>query len=214
MTGELIYGDGGKPRPYLLLPPEQAAIEALSAYLKTQAFLVHAGAPEVDELSRVRAVSLAYVLEDFPGPGNTLQYPCASLIPVGEIEHEGGFTPSAIPVSFDPVAKTALWDLGQARGLLQLDLFADSKAVRDALVAALPALFNPNEGMSGLYLRGAPAYACATLRYLLLSHSGRDTLEGAYANERRVSASIRFEAPLLGLRCALPLNLQRPTEVT
>lgn len=213
MTGELVHGDGERTLPYLLLPPEKAALEALAAYLGRATFLVHAGTPEVGELSRVRAVTLAQVLEDFPNAEDELQYPSASLIAVGEVEHRGGFTPSPIEETFDPGARTMLWSLGEARGLLQLDLFADSKALIDALGAGLPALMSPNEGMSGLYLRGSPAFQCRTIRYLLVGHESRTTFDSVYANERRVTASVRWEAPLLALRCAQPLTVRAQAEV-
>jgi hypothetical protein len=215
MTGELVHGDGGRAaRPYLLLPPEQAAIEALAAYLRRATFVMHEGTPNVDELSRAREFGLASVTEDFPDGAEDLTYPAASLVLVGEAEHGGGFTPSAVADTWDPVKGTVLWYLGETRGLLQLDLFADSKPVAQAITARLPELFNPNEGMSGMYLRAPDTYASATVRYLLLSHGPRTTLETAAANERRISATIRWEAPLYALRCARPLALSQSTEVT
>lgn len=214
MTGELVHGDGQRTKAYLLLPPEDAAAEALAAYLGRATFVVHEGEPKVDELSRAREFTLAAVLDDFPAAGEALVYPCASVTAVGDVEHQGGFTPSVLEHTFDEAAGTVLWSLGEAQGLLQLDLWADSSAVGQALAARLPDLFNPNEGMSGMLLTGPPAYHGSSIRYLLLSHRSGSTLESAAANERRITATVRWEAPLLALRCARRLDLRRTVEVT
>ncbi len=214
-TGELIFGRPAPPRqlPFALMPVEKAACAALSAYLQRQTFLVHEGKPAVDELSRTKPLQLVRILDDFPAAHVQLAYPSASLVAVGAVEHEGGFQPSVREDTYDPDRGTVVWNIGECTGLLQLDIWADSVAAADAFYARLPALMNPGDGVGGLHLRLPPGYLSAPCRYLLVQRERRDTVESAYANERRVSATIRFDAPDLDLRCATVLDPRVSTEV-
>lgn len=207
-TGQLIYPPLAAQRqlPFALMAVEDAAVIALRGYLACQTFLVHEGEPRFDELSRTRQVRLSKVYDDFPGAHVQLEYPSASLVAVGQVEHRGGFTPSVREDTYDPDRGTVVWVLGEATGTLQLDIWADNKATADAFYARLPALMNPGEGMSGLHLWLPPGYLSAPCRYLLVGRERRDTVESAYANERRVQASIRFDAPDLDLRCGVLLD--------
>ena len=118
------------------------------------------------------------------------------------IGHNGGDYGVATVAFYDPDAGTVVWVLGEVTGLLQLDIWCDSVASADAFYARLPALMSPGEGMAGLLLRAPPGYLSAPVRYLLISRERRDQPESAYANERRVSCTIRFDAPDLDLRCS------------
>lgn len=185
---------------FVLLPPRMAAAEALAAYLRKQRFWVWEGSPAVDELSRQREVTLAQVLPEFPGPKTEMLYPSASISDLRGVTYPGGFTPTVMEETHDVATGTVLWCLGQAEGIFQVDFWADSIALRDALGAQIHRFFNPRESMHGVLLQMPETYACAICRYTLTGAEEIDTPESAYANERRVRCSVRWEAPLLDRR--------------
>lgn len=201
-------GDTAQPRvaPYVLVPPEEAAAQALAAYLRTARLYVWAGTPALGETSRRREIAFAQVLDDWPDPTVELEYPSASVTGSGTGEHLGGFTPSPIECTWDRPAGSVVWQVGWMRGELQVDLWADSKAMRNALAAQMAGLFNPRESMSGLLLYGPETYACAPIRYLLTTAASVDTQDTVYANERRFSMRVAYDVPLLDLRAARPLQ--------
>lgn len=204
-TGALIYPNRNQQLFFALEPVEKAAARALGCYLQRHVFKVHPGCPGMDELSRTRELRLTRIYDDFPSAQTQLQYPSASIVPVGAVEHTGSLTASARSDTYDPEKGTVVWVLGEVTGLLQLDIWCDSVADADAFYSRLPALMSPGEGQSGLLLRAPPGYLSAPLRYLLVQRERRDQPESAYAHERRVSCTIRFDAPDLDLRCAGPL---------
>lgn len=206
-TGQLLFGRARKQVPFALQPPEKAAAAALGAYLRCQTWLVHAGTPAADALPHVRSIKLAELHSDFPSAQQQLRYPSASIVPAGDVEHTGGFTPSPREETYDPEAGTMVWQIGEVGGTMQLDIWCDQVADMDAFYARMSAVMNPGEGVSGLHLVGPPGYLSAPFRFLLLSHTRRDTPDSAFAHERRMSASIQWDAPDLDLRCAV---LMRP----
>jgi hypothetical protein len=202
LTGQLIYPNRNRQLFFALEPVEKAAAAALGCYLRAQTFRIHPGCPGVGELSRTRELRLVRIYDDFPSAQTKLEYPSASIVPAGAVEHDGSLTVSPREETYDPEAGTVVWVLGEVTGLLQLDIWCDSVASADAFYSRLPALLSPGEAMSGLLLRGPPGYLSAPMRYLLINRERRDQPESAYAHERRVSCTIRFDAPDLDLRCA------------
>lgn len=214
--GELVHGDG---RPALLAAPLQisadtAVRQALARYLGAVTFSIWEGVPDVSELSRAREFRLVRVLPDFPGPTTELVYPSASISETVAQAYEGGMTPGVLEDSYAPETGSVLWQLGRVDGLLQVDFWADSPALRDAIAAALPGVMNPNEGMSGFYLRLPSTYASAVARYLQLTQETVDQPESAWANERRLMLTVRYTAPVLVRRAAVPLRAMVRTDVS
>lgn len=212
-TGELVGGTGtGAAGAPILITVERAAREALAAYLRTARFWVHAGEPVVGELSCARELALEAVHEDFPGPDVALTYPSASLAESVPSRVVQGFTPRPLEHTYDPASGSVLWYLGRSEGTIQLDLWADSGAMREALGASLPAVFNPSEDQAGVYLRLPPTYASATARFTLLTQQHLDPPDAVWAGERRLQVTIGYEAPLLARRRATLLRPRAPVE--
>lgn len=213
LTGSLIYPNRNQQLFFALQPVEKAAAAALGAYLQRHVFKVHPGSPHFSELSRTRELRLRRVYDDFPSAQTRLEYPAASIVPVGAVEHQGSLSQSPRSETYDPVAGTVVWVLGEATGLLQLDIWCDHVADADAFYARLPALMSPGDGMTGLLLRAPPGYLSAPVRYLLINRERRDQAESAYANERRISCTIRFDAPDLDLRCVRAMDVRVSSDV-
>ncbi len=199
--GELVYPITSKAiASHPALPVEQAVRRALARYLRCATFTVHAGEPDVGELSAPHSFHLARVLNDFPGPSEELMYPSASVAEGAITAHTGGFTPRALADTWDPAACTVWWQIGRSEGTLQVDFWADSVAQRSAIDAALPGLMNPYDDAAGVVLRLSRRYAAAVARCTLLTHQPMDPPDAVWAGERRLSVTVGFEAPLLVLR--------------
>lgn len=206
----LVHGDGqpAAPQKPILIPVDTAVRMALAAYLREVEFTVHAGTPDVCDLSRPRSFPLAQVLSDFPGPNVELVYPSASIAQPTTAIVTGGFTPSMLEDSWDPMSDTVLWFMGRCEGTLQVDFWADSIALREALGAQIAGIFNPNEGMSGVHLRLPETYASAIGRFTLITQQLFDPPDAVWAGERRLQVAVRYEAPILMRRRVRPLRPQ------
>ena len=213
-TGDLLHNDGGLIKlARVLVPPEDAAAEALAAYLRRACFYIHEGDPPVGELSRQRPFQLVSVATDWPGPTDQLAYPSATIFGGDDTQHTGSGTPRPMEALWDPFAGTVPWLLGIATGTFQVDFWADSAPVRQAIAARLPGLFSPSENRAGILLELPAHYLSLTARYSLVSKGRTDAPDTVWAGEHRLRAVVRWEAPDVELRCGKELVVQLPAEV-
>lgn len=212
-TGDLLYVDGEKAQPArVLIPPEDAAAEALAAYLQRQSFTIHAGTPDVDELSRRRTFCLASVTTEWPAADARMAYPSATIIGGDDTVHTGGM-PIALEQTFDEIECTVLWQLGVASGTFQLDFWCDSIATRQAIAARLPGLFTVGEGRGGILLELSPHYRCLAARYTLRTKGRQETADTVWAGEHRLRAVVGWEVPDVEVRRARVFRMRSLSEV-
>jgi hypothetical protein len=213
-TGDLLYGKG-QPEilKRVLVPPEDAAAEALKAYLARAKFTIHEGDPGVDEFSRQRDFCLEDVSTEWPTAGDQIRYPAATILGGDDVTHGGQGSPHEIAGTWNEVDRTVAWQIGIATGTFQVDFWTDSEPVRQAIAARLPGLFSPHEDRVGMLLELSPRYLCLAARYSLAGHSKQDTPDSATSNERRLRALVRWEVPDVVLRRAVPLCVRNTLEV-
>jgi len=211
-AGDLLYNTAQPAHPArVLLPPDDAAAEALCRYLGRQVFYVHEGSPAVDELSRMRSFCLESVSTSWPAADQPMRYPSATILGGDDVQHTGD-SPAPIEDTFDPFDETVAWYLGEASGTLQVDFWCDSEATRQAISAQLAALFSPGEGRGGILLELGPRYLGLGGRFSLLTHGRQDTPDAVWAGERRLRATVRWEVADVVVRRAKPLTVQARVE--
>jgi hypothetical protein len=213
-TGDLLHNDGAAIKlARVLIPPEDAAAEALEAYLRCATFYVHAGEPPVGEISRMRNFRLAEVSTDWPAADAQMEYPSATIIGADDTQHTGSGTPRPMDELWDPFAGTVPWLLGTATGTFQVDFWSDSAPVRQAIAARLPGLFSPSEARYGILLELPPTYLSLTARYSLITKGRLDNVDSVWGGQHRLRAVVRWEAPDVELRVGLPFRPSLPLSV-
>ena len=212
-TGDLLYNDGEREiLKRVLVPPEDAAAEALAIYLARQKFTIHAGTPGVDELSRAREFCLEAVTTEWPKADARMAYPSATIIGGDDTVHAGGL-PVPLEQTFDDIAGTVAWHLGVASGTFQVDFWSDSIPTRQAIAARLPGLFSPSEDRAGILLELSPHYLCLAARFTLMSKGRQETADTVWAGEHRLRAVVGWEVPDVELRRARQFRMRTPTAV-
>lgn len=206
-TGDVVIAREGdvalqQIRGALLLDPEKACAEALAAYLRRQTFTIWGGESTATDLTRNRSFQFSDVLDDYPDAQHVMVYPTASIIPRQSVEYGESFTPSAIESTWNEATGSVLWKLGVATGVFQVDMWADSKPLRDAMAAEIARVLSPRESMTGVLLRLPETYACATGRFTLTGLERINLPNKAFTNEWELRALVSWDALVLDLRGA------------
>lgn len=200
----------------VLVDPRDAASFTLAQYLAEQCFYVWKGKPPFGDVSRTRPFRLRRVYFEWPDPNIRLEYPSASVVDDGEPEYQAhNLVPTPLDQDLlDLDAGTVVWKVAEAQGTFQLDFWADNVPVRTAIAAQLGGIFNPEECRSGVLLEGPKEFFCCPIRFTLLSVQRMDQPNLIYANERRLTCSVQWEAPVLDVRGAVPFQPRTALEVT
>jgi hypothetical protein len=217
----MALGDVIKPAASVLQPlarvnvigPRLAMAQALAAYLMAQEFRVDGGSDVRD-----RVFALLGVTHVWPGPEVVISYPSASIVETAGTDHVGvALAPFPLEETWgrfddriglqvrttdDAAGVTCLWKEGQASTLFQVDFWTDTEPDRQAIEAALPALFNPHDGQAGVVVEGPELYYSRSCRFTLLSTKSDDSATSAGRGERRLRCSVRSECDIVSLRMA------------
>jgi len=189
------------------LGPRQAIAQALAAYLLGLEFRVFGGE------ARDTVFTLREVLDHWPTPEEDLAYPCASVVEATStahlahslsptpLEETAGLFDSMVGWSGAP-ARTVLWKEGGAEVELQVDFWCDCEADRQAIEAALPAAFSPDEGRSGVVVEGPALYFDRPVGLTLLATRCDDSAVSAGRGERRLRAVVQGACDIVSLRLA------------
>lgn len=213
-TGDLLYSTGQPSLPArVLIPPEDAATEALAAYLSRALFTIHAGDAPIGDLSRPRQFKLAQVGTEWPDPSKRMAYPSATIFGQDDTQIIGSGTPRAMEGLWNELEGTVPWLLGTATGTLQVDFWNDQAPTRQAIAAQLGGLFSPGENRAGIILRLSPLYLCLAGRFSLISRGRMDTPDQVWAGEHRLRAVVRWEVPEVQLRRAVRFQPRLPAHV-
>jgi hypothetical protein len=189
------------------LGPRKAMTLAAAAFLKGLEFTVYGG--ESDD----RLFSLNTVFEAWPSPDKELPYPCASIVDVTSTDHRAhNLTPTPLEDTwgefdnFLPCSglenRSVLWKEAEAYAEFQVDFWTDVEADREAIEAALPAQFSPNDGQYGVFVEGPLLYYSRPVRLTLKTTRFDDSANTAYSSERRLRCLISAECDIVSLRTA------------
>jgi len=178
-----------------------AAAEVLAAYLRSVRFKRWGGtAPDTE-------FSLETVNDEWPDSAVQFRAPCATILDEGpQLYEEHSLTPTPLEETwhrFGP--NTVLWKTAEAVCRFQVDFWGVDKGTREAISAALPALFNPHETRAGIMLSGEDRYFCRNVRATLNSYQRNDNEEQVWASQRRLTIGIVCEIDVVQLRCGTAL---------
>lgn len=196
--GDLLFADDGSRYPQMKAArtdPQMAAARTLAAYVLRQAFVIGAG-----EDGKETVFNLKGVLHKWPRNAD-LEYPCASITtPTSTVDPHVPFPLTSTWNRYAP--GSVLWRTGELVANFQLDFWVNDEPTQEAIAAALPGIFNPQEGASGVMLRGPDTYWCLPVRCTLVGNPERagDTEDGVYTGERRLLARVRAELDVVHLR--------------
>lgn len=175
-----------------------AMSEALAAFLTCATFTLW-GKDAPDETFALRAV-----LRQWPEPSVPLDTPCASITDLGPAAYEAhSLVPTPLEDTIDAFGPgTVLWKTAECAVTFQLDLWAPDEPTREALAAALPALFSPGEDQYGVVVQGPETFFGRPVRLTLLDSQRMDNAFSIYPRERRLMVRVRAEVDEVHLRCA------------
>jgi hypothetical protein len=189
------------------LGPRKAMGEALAAFLLGLSFRVD-GADDRDQVFQ-----LAKVRDHWPDPRKVLEYPSASIVDIpGMTVLPHNFTPTALEETwgtFDELAgfnntdaMTVLWKESGARCAFQVDFWAEYEAQRQAIEAAIPGHFSPEDGRSGVLVEGPELYYSRPMRFTVDTPRYDDNAATAFVQERRLRCVVTGECDIVTLRMA------------
>ncbi len=181
-----------------------AAAEALQAYLLGIVFVVGAGKDGLEVPFHLETVALewpdAEALKD-------LKYPSAGITAPTVPHDSHAFAPTPLEDTIDKHGKgTVLWKTDELAIDFQVDFWSTDKPMREAIDAALPALFNLGEGRSGIMVQGPKEYFCQAVRLTLIDHEAIDESDSVFEGSRRLRATVRADIDNVHLRRAVPLD--------
>lgn len=181
-----------------ILDARGACAEILAGYLLQAKFRRWGGAAPDTEFS------LEAVNREWPDSSAQFRTPCATILDDGTQAYaEHSLVPTALEETlhrFGP--NTVLWKTGEAECRFQVDFWEVDRGSREAVSAALPAMFNPREDQAGLYLSGDPRYYCMPMRAVLSTYQRSDNEGSAWASQRRLTVGIECTIDVVHLRCA------------
>lgn len=147
---------------------------------------------------------LNYCNSEWPKAGQTLDYPCASLIDSGPQDYEYNFTPYALEDTCNLYEQnTVLWKTDELTINFQLDIFTGGTLAldeRNAIAAKISMIFNPWESRYGVVLNTTPLYFDRTVRATLINQVRTDSSASSYEKERRLTYEVRAEIDNVHLR--------------
>lgn len=207
-TGHIVV-----PRPphsivaFPLLDSRSACAEALRAYLRCIVFTI-----DGQEAANT-TFQLLKVNREWPEPSQPLVLAsptrdklgiCTVLDPETGAETSWSTTPAAVEETFEKFRPgTVLWKTAELQVDLQADFWLGSEAERQAIAAALPALFAPGEDTYGIYVESPPGYYSRPVRLTLIDSPRRiDEAGTIFPRERRLMMRIRAEVDEVHLRTA------------
>jgi hypothetical protein len=222
-----MIGDFTKPeytRPPVArvnrLGPRKAAALTLAAYLKKVEFFVYGGDSED------RKFKLKDVKDQWPNAKIPKVFPSASIVESGPSGYDAhSFTPIALEDTIGQydcmIGKpegsnaTVLFKESELDVQFQVDFRLSLQADREAIEAAISAVFNPSEERVGVLLEGPEQYYSRSFRFTLLDTDFMDAGENAYENEWRIRCVVQCEGDIVSLKLATLLPPQNPCiEVT
>lgn len=221
--GQPLYIDEVRrtmPATVAVIGPQDAMAETLAEYLRCAVFRIDGG------IGSNRDFVLERVFPNWPDASIQLPYPCASISESTDTFHEQQFNPQPVESSLgvfdcligyaqDPAfPKTVLWRTAEATCDFQVDFWASSLAMRQAMEAQLSYLFNPGQERTGVLLGGHPRYYAQPVRATLMHHRQIDEEEQVYPNERRLQTIIRCNVAVVDLRIATLLTPRTTVEAT
>ena len=182
----------------LTIDARQAAAEAVGAYLMGASFVLDNG---TDIYKPTTEFQLRQVLRQWPEADTKLLYPCASIIDFGENAFQASnLTPVCLEDTWNVFGpNTALFKTSELVGDFQVDFWANDKPTREAIAAALPALFSPGDTY-GAEISCSERYWSSSVRASMLGSVREDDSATAYSREWRLRTTIRVEIPVLDLR--------------
>ncbi len=211
--GDPILRDGiqsGVLASTLSLDHRNAASIAIAAYLSKAIFVIAGEAPEGSEelsIAPDKGFQLKNVTHVWPSGKETIKYPSASIIEAAKPKYTEDFVPHALDETWNAFKQdTVLWHIKEASLQFQIDFWANSDPVREAIAAHLEHLFNPEEVRRGVMLEGPKEYFCCPVRVTLEDTMRIDNSESALTNERRLKTLFVADIPVLQLRAATYLD--------
>lgn len=182
------------------LDPRAAAAEAIGAYLLSLHFRKNNG---TDLRAPVSSFQLRNVQREWPEAKKKLEYPCASIIDLGQSDYEAAnMTPMCREETVGKFGEgTVLWQIAELGADFQIDFWANDKPTREAIAAALPGAFSPGENF-GVWLECSDRYYRETVRATLVNSVREDDGSSAYAREWRLRTTVRVQISVLDLRRA------------
>ncbi|MFW6087400.1 MAG: hypothetical protein ACODAG_09355 [Myxococcota bacterium] len=186
------------------MDPRAAMARALSAYLAQADFTRWGGGEEGEDV----AFRLHQVLDHWPEPDRQLQYPSASVVdPAPAVFEAHNLTPTALEDTMGVWGEgTVLWKIAEAGHTFQVDFWANDEPTIEAISAALPGLFAPEETSSRVRLESESVHYCQTVKAALMDYQRHYAPGPVYAGERRLMARIRCEVDVVELRTASVLS--------
>lgn len=188
--------------------PRQAAAETLAVYLRNAKFYVYGGDDNDTKFT------LAKVLTQWPDPKIEMEYPSASIVEAGPSEHDPhNFSPTLLEntlgvydclIGYPPNNdQTVLCKESELNVQFQVDFWLSLQADREAVEAAISAIFNPSEATGGVILEGPEQYYSREFRFTLLATDYDDTEDNAYESEWRLRCVVQCEGDIVSLRKAV-----------
>jgi hypothetical protein len=183
------------------IDPAKAAALALKAYLECAVFEVAGKPPVRFKLNDVRA--------EWPESFQELREPAAAITAAVVVEDGHNLSPTALEETLDRFGRgTVLWKTAEQQIDFQVDFWVTNKPEREAVAAALSALFAPTEGRDGIMVQGPHEYYEQTVRLTLVDHQRVDTPESVYERERQLRVTVRADIDVVHLREATLLDLR------
>ncbi len=187
-----------------------AAASALKAFLACTVFYRDGGTEPP------KRFGLEAFYESWPDPSKGLAYPSATITDVGQsvlLAHN--FTPTMLDETADCYCPgTVLWKLDELEQEFQIDFFCNDEPTRQAIAAALPGAFSPDEDRSGVVVQGSPMYFDRPVRLTLLSYRRDDTAGAVFDLERRLICRVHADVDVVSLRKVAVFRPRIGVEVT
>lgn len=200
-VGTLLHAEVGPSRMPLArmagLDPRDAAAQALQAYLKAAVFCIPGDNPGTD-----RRFRLNKVMQEWPDPKTTLDYPAASVVSAGPIGNGAhNFTPTMLEETCDQFERgTVLWKTAELSIAFQVNFWVTNKPERGAIAAGIQEMFAPSEDRYGVVVQGPCEYFDRAVRLTLDDHERIDTPDTVFAGERELRAQITADIDVVQLR--------------
>lgn len=211
--GSPLFAEVGPDRMQLVGTPlvsaRQAAAKVLAAYLGRFVFET---APGDD--CKTNRFRLNEVFTSWPS-GIELPYPAASITEGVIVTEDHALTPTMLEDTFNEFGEgTVLWKTAELAVKFQVDFWLNTQVDREAIRAAIPRMFSPTEGRSGVLLAGDPEYFDRTVRATYIDEKTTDQSLSTYAHERRLTVTILCDVDVVHLRGANTLQPKPTFDIT
>lgn len=211
VLGRPIVSNGFPRVPGATLDARGAAGEILRCFVAGIEFHRDGGAGRPSTPFVLNAVHASW-----PDAKVKLDYPCASVTDA-KLQDLGAhnFVPTVLEETLDRFCEnTVLWKLAELEAEFQVDIFANDEPTRQAIMAALPGAFSPDEDRYGVIAEGSPRYFDRTARLTLLSYRRPDTPSAVFDRERRIVCRVSAEIDVVVLRKVAVFRPQIKVAVT